>query len=310
MSTFLVTGATGDTGSEVVNALLAKGQQVKAIVHRIDHRSENLKYKGVEVHQGDLLNIRFMREISAGIHGAYFVYPIAPYLIEASSIFAQVAEESNVKIIVNMSQISARQNSESTAASAHWISEKIFDRFRTPVVHVRPTFFMEWFLYFAPLIAFTNALKLPIEKGRHAPISAKDQAKVITTILLNPEAHLGKTYKLVGEQEISYPEACEILSIVLERKIDFLKNSEKEFSSSVRFRMNSDYLVQHLLAVMKDYEAGLFSGANHLVEELTGEKAESLKDFFYRNKTAFEKAAYLKPKKLIELLNNFLYQLS
>jgi uncharacterized protein YbjT (DUF2867 family) len=41
--------------------------------------------------------------------------------------FAQAAKEANVDGIVNMSQISARENSKSHAARDHWLSERVFD---------------------------------------------------------------------------------------------------------------------------------------------------------------------------------------
>jgi len=53
---FLVTGATGDTGREVVRLLLEKGHQVRALAHRKDARSEALAASGAEVVFGDFLD--------------------------------------------------------------------------------------------------------------------------------------------------------------------------------------------------------------------------------------------------------------
>ncbi len=36
----LITGATGDTGGYAIEQLLHKGHQVRALVHRIDDRSQ------------------------------------------------------------------------------------------------------------------------------------------------------------------------------------------------------------------------------------------------------------------------------
>ena len=48
----LITGATGDTGEYAIEQLLHKGHQVRALVHRIDDRSQRLEDKGVEVVAG------------------------------------------------------------------------------------------------------------------------------------------------------------------------------------------------------------------------------------------------------------------
>ncbi len=49
----LVTGATGRTGSEVVKALITKGEQVRALV-RDPERAESIQGPGVELVVGDV----------------------------------------------------------------------------------------------------------------------------------------------------------------------------------------------------------------------------------------------------------------
>src|SRR5690349_7532730 len=150
---FLITGATGrtgDTGGKTVELLLERGYQVRAFVHRRDERSTQLEKRGVEVIVGDLLDFTKVRPALEDVAGAYFVYPIAPGLIEATAYFAQAAKEARVPAIVNMSQISARREARSHAAFNHWMAERVFDWSGLAVTHLRPTFFAEWFLSAAP----------------------------------------------------------------------------------------------------------------------------------------------------------------
>src|SRR5262249_15337520 len=144
---FLVTGATGDIGSKVTRFLLEKGYKVRAIVHKNDARSSKLGDLGAEIVIGDLLDFKSVRPALDGVSGAYFVYPIAPGLIEATAFFARAASEAHVAHIVNMSQISARREATSHAAFNHRIAERVFDWSGSSVTHLRPTFFAEWFLY-------------------------------------------------------------------------------------------------------------------------------------------------------------------
>jgi NAD(P)H dehydrogenase (quinone) len=130
---FLVTGPTGATGGETVEQLLEKGHSVRALAHREDERSERLSKLGAEVVFGDLLDMESVRSALRGIYGAYFVYPIRPGIVDASVRFAQAAKEAGVEIIVNMSQKSARGDSQSHAALAHWLSERVFDWSGVPV---------------------------------------------------------------------------------------------------------------------------------------------------------------------------------
>src|SRR5215831_1219384 len=175
---FLVTGATGDTGSKVTEFVLKKGYEVRAFVHRNDERIAKLVELGAEVVIGDLLDFQAVRRALDEVSGAYFVYPIAPGLIEATALFAQAASEAHVAHIVNMSQISARRDAKSHAAFNHWIAERVFDWSGLSVTHLRPTFFAEWFLYNTVGIAQgikDGRVRLPFgDDGKHAPIAAED----------------------------------------------------------------------------------------------------------------------------------------
>src|SRR6266567_8015321 len=84
-----------------------------------------------------------VRPALEGVSGAYFVYPIAPGLIEATAYFAQAAKEATVSTVVNLSQISARREAKSHAAFNHWTAERVFDWSGLAVTHLRPTFFAE-----------------------------------------------------------------------------------------------------------------------------------------------------------------------
>ena len=51
-------------------------------------------------------------------------------------------------------------------------------------------------------IAQRGLISLPFGSGRHAPVAAENQGRVIATILANPEPHVGKTYSLFGPVEM------------------------------------------------------------------------------------------------------------
>ena len=164
---FLITGATGATGGETVELLLERGHHVRAFVHKHDERSAQLEKQGVEIAVGDLLDFTTLRPALEDISGAYFVYPIAPGLLEATAYFAQAAKEAHVPAIVNMSQMSARREAKSHSAFNHWMAERVFDWSGLAVTHLRPTFFAEWFLFAAPQIK-DGLVQWPFE-GKHAP---------------------------------------------------------------------------------------------------------------------------------------------
>jgi NAD(P)H dehydrogenase (quinone) len=289
----LVTGATGDTGRAAINELLARGSKVRALAHRQDDRSKKLQEGGVEVVFGDLLDFGQVKAALSGVQRAYFVYPIRPGILQATAYFAQAAKEASVDGIVNMSQVSAREDAKSHAATDHWLSERIFDWSGLPVAHIRPTYFAEWLLYLAPMIK-AGLLHVPFGTGKHAPIAALDQGRVIAGILENPAPHKGKIYPLFGPVEYTYRETAEVLSRVLGKHVQYKQVAFEEFQKAFQngwkasARAGNDFLFQHLKEVAIDHQNGIFEGTNDLVEKLGGRPPMTLEAFITKHRQAFE----------------------
>ncbi len=305
----LVTGATGDTGRATIDELVARGHQVRAMAHGEDDRSKRLQGRGVEVVFGDLLDFGQVRSALNGTQRAYFVYPIRPGIAQATAYFAQAAKEAGVDGIVNMSQISAREDAQSHAATDHWLSERVFDWSGLTVAHIRPTYFAEWLLYVATMIR-EGKLRLPFGTGRHAPIAAIDHGRVIAGILEDPAPHRGKIYPLFGPVEYSYAEIAQVLSRVLGRNIEYQQVSFEDFrklmtseapklttqraaadgdrESAAKLAAGNDFLFQHLREVVIDHQNGVFAGTNDNVEKLGGRPPMTLEEFITQNRKAFE----------------------
>ena len=282
---FFITGATGNTGSKAVEFLLERGHKVRAFVHKKDEQSAQLQKRGAEIAVGDLLDFMTIRPALEGVSGAYFVYPIAPGLIEATAYFAQAAKEATVSTVVNMSQISARREAKSHAAFNHWTAERVFDWSGLAVTHLHPTFFAEWFLSYAQSIK-DGLVQMPFGESKHAPIAAEDQARLIASILENPSAHQGKTYQLFGPKEYTYPEAFAKISAILGRNIIYERIPLEAFREQWEKR-GSPFLAQHLFEVAQDHAAGVFSGTNGVIENITGHKPMGLEEFIRKHREAF-----------------------
>jgi len=291
----LVTGATGGTGRATVDAWLARGHRVRALAHVQDDRSKKLQDRGAEVRYGDLLDFGQVKAALHGVQRAYFVYPIRPGILQATAYFAQAAKEAGVDGIVNMSQKTAREDAKSHAATDHWLAERVFDWSGVTVAHIRPTYFAEWLLYLAPMIK-AGRLHVPFGTGKHAPIAAEDQARVIVGILKDPATHNGKVYPLFGPVECTYRETAQVLSRVLGKRVEYKQVDFEEFKTtlqaggkaSAKGRDGTDFLFQHLREVAIDHQNGIFEGTNDLVEKLGGRPPMTLEAFITKHRRAFE----------------------
>ncbi|WP_158901744.1 NmrA family NAD(P)-binding protein [Burkholderia sp. L27(2015)] len=284
--TILVSGATGSTGNVAVQLLLEEGFPVRALVHKHDERSEKLKAQGAEIVLGDFLNFRSIQPAFDGVQRAYFCYPVFPGVVQATVHFAQAALDAKLEHVVNISQRTSREDAISESAIEHWLAEQVFDRSGVPVTHLRPTAFNEWLLYTRGKIG-EGEYGVPFgPNGKFAPVSARDQGRVIATILADPASHIGKTYSLHGPVELTPPQIAEIVSQTLGKEVRYRQITPAEWIQVV-FGGEFPFGVQHLNGIIQQHERGDMAGTNNNIENITGHKPESVAEFVERYRQAF-----------------------
>ncbi len=272
----LVTGATGKTGVNVVEQLVADEFPVRALARSRDDRSEQLERLGAEVVLGDFLNLQSIRSAMKGVGRVFFCYPPqGDRLLEATTNVAVAARDEGVEALVNLSQISARQDSESPLARHHWLSENIFDWADIDVVHIRPTFFAEMlFILGGQTISAEGKLYLPYGTERHAPVAAADIARVAVGILAAPTMHAGERYVVTGPKNMTIAEMAEVLSNELGRPVEYVDLPNETWGQILSEQVGlPEFLVTHLKAVANDHKNGVFSASSAGAQDRGGDRA-------------------------------------
>ncbi|MBV8214801.1 MAG: NmrA family NAD(P)-binding protein [Verrucomicrobia bacterium] len=295
-SPILVTGAAGgaqgSTGNRVVQLLVDNRLPVRAIVHRIDERSERLRELGVDVLAGDLLNPAFVHQALQDIKRAYFTFPVDDGLLEATTIFAWAAREAKTDLIVNMSQFQGSEEAASFRNLQHRLADQIFDWAQVGAVHLNPPpFFENVRALVVRSVSEQNSIFLPWGDGEAVIplIGAEDCARVAAAMLLSPKEPEQKHYALVSET-LRVSEIVTTLSAVLERPIKYVSITDEQWVEAVRDRVNS-HAMQHLSSLWRYFRtAGLPKAGPEIAEpiqRITGKQPQSLKEFFQLNVAAF-----------------------
>src|SRR3977135_3396701 len=227
----LVTGAAGLVGAigrRVTELLLQHGKAVRAMVRTEDERAQALRDMGAEVVVGDLLDLESMHSVIAGCQTMYFGMSVSDDYLAATVNVAAVAKHHAVKAFINMSQMTIAQMSitETTASpqqKLHWLAEQALNWSGLPVVHVRPTVLLDGFFLIvtADSVRESNQIRLPFGEGKTSPVAVEDVARVIATLLTNPQPHIGKTYHLTGPQSENMYFYAQEYSKALGRTITF-----------------------------------------------------------------------------------------
>ncbi len=297
---YLITGAGGGVGSvsrRVVELLLDHGEHVRAMVRRDDERADQLRALGAEVVVGDLTRAG---DIAAAMQGAsrmFFNMSVSPdYLRATTEVCAVALELGHLDVIVNISQMTVSQMSltstgESKQHRLHWLAEHVLNWSGLPVIHVRPTAFLDNPLFTAlaaPTIRDRGVLALPFGTGRTSPIAAADVARVIAALLLDPADRIGNVYELTGPEVLDIEGLAEQYSRGLGRSVvgeDVpYDNWQREVLTPIGL---PEYVQQHIATMARLHREDRYNRATDDVERITGEPAQTVEQYVASNRGLF-----------------------
>jgi uncharacterized protein YbjT (DUF2867 family) len=293
----LITGAAGNIGAigNILTRLLIKeGKHIRAMVRREDERSEALRSLGAEIVVGDLLNLSDMHRVIEGCGSLYFSMTPSPDYLAATVNVAAVAKHHGIDAFVNMSQLTVSEMSITKTTSSpqhklHWFAEQALNWSGLPVVHVRPTMFMDgFFLKFSSHnIRSLNEIRAPFGSGKTSPIAAQDVALALSVILQHPQRYIGTVIELTGSQSEDMDFYAAEFSEVLGRRIRYVDVPEGPWRASLSDSGLSEHVLDHLSTMGELHRDGRYDRMTDQFARLTGKQPMSIRDFVQQNASAF-----------------------
>jgi uncharacterized protein YbjT (DUF2867 family) len=291
----LVTGAAGRVGGvgrRVVELLRGRNLPVRALVRTDDDRAAALRATGAEVVVGDLTQPADVARAMEGCRRVFFGMSVSPPYLEATAIAGAAARErGDLDVFVNISQLTVSQMSltemtDSPQHRQHWLAEQVLNWSGLPVVHVRPTVFLQHFFFLAwaaESISRDGTIGLPFGQGRTSPVDTQDVAEVIAAILEHPSGHVGKIYGLTGPQSLDMHGLAAEYAAALNRPVTYVDVPFEQWRDELRARNLPEHVFHHFLVMAGLHAAGRYDRLTHDVENITGRKATSAGDFVARH---------------------------
>ena len=283
----LVLGASGKTGKSTAMELLEKGESVRAFVRKTDHRSESLRAAGAEIFQGEMSNLEDISNALVGVDKAYFVAPWVPDQMHIAATFAVAAAQSDLKLIVTITQWLGQSQHPSSATRESYLTDQIFDMVPgVDVVKINTGWFADNYLQ-PELLAIVTQLGMfpfPLGDGKTAPVSYEDIGRVAAEALVNPAPYIGKTLRPTGPKLMSPQDLADSFSRVTGRKVKYDNISEKLFLKSLQYMKIPVHLQAQVRRYVEDYRRGSFEigTPNDVVLEMTGKPAEDFETIIER----------------------------
>jgi uncharacterized protein YbjT (DUF2867 family) len=298
----LVTGAgggIGGVGRQVVELLRQRGLNVRAVAHHEDNRADALRALGADVVVGDLTRPADVAAALDSVQRMFFSMSLSPAYLEAIATVATVARAvGELDGLVAMSQMTVSQMdalsmSESHHQRLHWLSEQVLNWSGLPVVHLRPTLFLDNPLFTtvaAGSIASSGTIRLPFGTGRTSPVATADVARVVATILADPDPYLGGVLELTGPRSQDMNGVAEEYARALGRPVSYVDIPPEVWAEQVLARAGlGPYVDEHLLTMARLHRENRYDRVTTTVEDVTGQSAESVEGFVAQQKDLFIK---------------------
>jgi NAD(P)H dehydrogenase (quinone) len=295
----LVTGAgrVESVGRTIVELLLERDLRVRALVHAEDERSEGLRQEGAEVAVADLTRPDEVARALQGCRRVYFGMSVSPAYLEASVAMAAAARHhGDLEVLVNISQLTVSQMdlltmTDSEQQRQHWLAEQALNWSGLPVVHVRPTVFLQnpfFSPWAAESIAADGTIRLPFGAGRTSPVDADDVAAVAAAILAEPGGHIGRVYELTGPRSEDMPTMAAEYSDALGKSVVYVDVPMSTWRTELlRMRDLPPYLLQHLVTMAQLHAENRYDRFSRDVELVTGRPPTSVRAYVARHPRLF-----------------------
>jgi uncharacterized protein YbjT (DUF2867 family) len=264
---YLVTGATGNVGSELVEQLLASGEPVRVFVRdarKVAHWGDR-----VELATGNFEDPTSFGRAVAGTEGAFLMNGAAevgtfPRLIEA-------AHKEKLPRVVFLSSLFASMP-ELKIGKTHAEKEKAIRQSGIRGHFLRAGGFMSNARQWASSIKAQGVVYNPMGAGKSAPIAPEDIAAVAARILVSPDA-AEEFPELTGDELLSLPEQVEILAKAIGKPIRCVDVPAEAAIEGMKRNGLPPQLAEAVGESIAAVRDGRAEHLTHTVEKITGRKS-------------------------------------
>jgi uncharacterized protein YbjT (DUF2867 family) len=280
--TYLISGATGDVGSRVVERLLQCGDRPRVFV-REEKKARSRFGDRVDIFVGDLSEPASLRAALEGVE-ALFLVNTGPQIPVQDEGAAKVSKAAGVKHLVKLSSMDVEQGL--AIGAWHERGEAAIRAAGIPFTFVQPTGFMSNLLAWAPSIKAEGVIRSSTGDGRRAFIHSDDIAAVATKVLTTRE-HDGESLPITGPEALSYAEVTEKLGAAIGRRLTFQPISDEEARQRYAASGASLLETEAHVSLWRAIREGRLANITGNIERILGRKPIAMDQWAMENAAAF-----------------------
>lgn len=264
---YVITGASGNTGSKIAEKLLAENKKVR-VVARNAEKLKALADKGAEVATGDLEDAAFVKQALEGAEAAYLMIPphftaedFRGYQNKVADNLAEGLKANKTPYAVFLSSMGAHLQEGAGVVQGLADAEAKFSQLPdTNVRALRPTFFMENFYGQIEPIKQYDMMAMGISGDKPLPlVHTRDIAERAAERLLKLDFQ-GKGHEyILGPKDYTLNEAAEAIGSKIGKSIKYVKADNQQLRDSFKHMGASDSMTEAYVEFSKAADEGRIS---------------------------------------------------
>ncbi|MGB6513153.1 MAG: SDR family oxidoreductase [Mycobacterium sp.] len=281
-TTYLVTGATGNIGSRVVERLLRRGERPRVLVR--DAAKAARRYGDrVDVRVGDFDD---SASLSAAVDGVDVVFLVTAGadLAEKDKRAADVAKSAGVRLLVKLS----------TDDVAHGVGTGVWHREGEAAIRdsgvgfvfVQPSGFMDNFLNWADAIKADGLIRCAAGEGVIPFIHCDDIADVAIAAMTEPH-YAGQSLPVTGPEALSFADMTAKVGAAIGRELRFEPRSEDDERRAQAAWGSPQAVIEARLSIFRAMREGRLTAVSDNVTKILGREPISFDRWAHQNTAAF-----------------------
>jgi uncharacterized protein YbjT (DUF2867 family) len=274
----LVTGGTGNVGTNVVNELLERGADVRVLARK---QPEPGKVPAdVEIAIGDLLDPISIEQAMKGIDKLFLLNAVVADELTQALIAYGIAKRIGLKHVTYLSVFKVDEFRDVPHFASKLAVEGALREFGVPYTILRPGYYIQNDLGLKAALTGAGVYPVPIGTAGIAAADVRDIGEA-AAISLTEDGHDGQTYDIVSSTMISGPGNAALWSKLLGKEIQYTGHDFDRFEAEMREMMPS-WSAYDLRTMFQGYFDRGFASTETEVARLTkilGHAPRSYEDF-------------------------------
>ena len=264
---YAITGAFGQTGLAMSQALIDAGQSIRMIVRRDDAQAALWREKGAEVVIADLTNIEQVTRALANVKGAYLMNPPAYFVPD---LFAQAravhqtliaaANAAEVPHVVALSSVGGKHaHGTGNILTTHDLEQQLANYKGVATILRAANFIENWAWSMQPVMekGILPSMFGPLERALPM-VSALDIGRTAAALIVESPANT-RIVELHGPQDYSPADAADMFSKLLGRNIQAVEDNAVGFSAIMASKGFPATTVKAFVDMFDGFNSGLIA---------------------------------------------------